>query len=459
MMNRMFRLTAALSFLVLASLPQLTGGQNLNAQEQRFKFDIDPKTPLKDLLPIPPKPTPNLTPLLVKNLTKVPELHFQEFSSSQGLSLTAQEKKQNADAMAQQVAKINFVNLGKQDQFMKLLLENRRDLGGLPAVMGQSCRLNEDDSRHFQKAALEVRSFFEREILVPEPEKAKKLKNMIDTNRYENWAIIAAMMQILAPDLNQMGVGLVEALAMIKEREAIDALTRLALFAEEKTVRTSALKTLQLNSKESSDLFDQVAIPLLLNGLKYPWPAVANNAAEAILQLKRKDLIPDLISVLDEPDPRAPVINELQGKKVPVVRELVRINHHRNCLLCHPPLGSSKGAFTAPIPIPGSPFPSTSQYGGGSSDILVRADVTYLRQDFSRLQEVPNADPWPKMQRFDFLVRTRILTEAKAYQAEFAKQKTSPYRQAALTALRALTGRDAEPTAAAWRAVLALPEP
>jgi hypothetical protein len=65
------------------------------------------------------------------------------------------------------------------------------------------------------------------------------------------------------------------------------------------------------------------------------------------------------------------------------------------------------------------------------------------------------------MQRFDFLVRTRILSEdeAKAYQAEFAKQKTSPYRQAALTALRALTGRDAEPTAAAWRAVLALPKP
>jgi len=66
------------------------------------------------------------------------------------------------------------------------------------------------------------------------------------------------------------------------------------------------------------------------------------------------------------------------------------------------------------------------------------------------------------MQRFDFLVRTRILTEAEAkkYEAEFAKvEKNSPYRQAALTALRALTGLVAEPTAEAWRKVLAQKKP
>jgi hypothetical protein len=65
------------------------------------------------------------------------------------------------------------------------------------------------------------------------------------------------------------------------------------------------------------------------------------------------------------------------------------------------------------------------------------------------------------LQRFDFLVRTRILNdvEAKAYQAEFARlQKTSPYRQAAQSALRALTGLDAEPNAAAWRKALSLRE-
>jgi DNA-binding transcriptional MerR regulator len=92
-----------------------------------------------------------------------------------------------------------------------------------------------------------------------------------------------------------------------------------------------------------------------------------------------------------------------------------------------------------------------------SPDLLVRADITYLRQDFSLSQKVADAAPWPEMQRFDYLVRSRTLTEqqAAAYQAEFAKITTpSPYRQAALAALRHLTDLDAGVTAAAWREVL-----
>jgi hypothetical protein len=48
--------------------------------------------------------------------------------------------------------------------------------------------------------------------------------------------------------------------------------------------------------------------------------------------------------------------------------------------------------------------------------------------------------------------------EAAAYDAWKDKQEPaylSPNHQAALAALRLLTGRDAEPTAAAWRQVLA----
>src|SRR5262249_9361104 len=96
---------------------------------------------------------------------------------------------------------------------------------------------------------------------------------------------------------------------------------------------------------------------------------------------------------------------------------------------------------------------------GGSPDIFVRADVTYLRQDFSEMQPVANAAPWPAMQRFDFLVRTRTLTEkdAAAYRAAIAQRGAdyvSPYQRALAAALRELTGRDAEPNAAAWRRAL-----
>jgi len=63
------------------------------------------------------------------------------------------------------------------------------------------------------------------------------------------------------------------------------------------------------------------------------------------------------------------------------------------------------------------------------------------------------------MQRFDYLVRTRAVSpaEAKAY-AEWLKAQgpdyVAPHQQAAVASLRSLTGKDAAPTAKAWRAVL-----
>src|SRR5262249_42339003 len=55
---------------------------------------------------------------------------------------------------------------------------------------------------------------------------------------------------------------------------------------------------------------------------------------------------------------------------------------------------------------------------------FVRADVTYLRQDFSVLQSVENESKWPKQQRYDYVVRVRPPTLDE--QAEFEiRQKTA----------------------------------
>jgi len=66
------------------------------------------------------------------------------------------------------------------------------------------------------------------------------------------------------------------------------------------------------------------------------------------------------------------------------------------------------------------------------------------------------------MQRFDFLVRNRVLTEkeAKTLEQRLANGEpgTSPYQRAALGALRALTGRDAGLTGQAWCKLLDLPQ-
>jgi hypothetical protein len=272
-------------------------------------------------------------------------------------------------------------------------------------------------------------------------------------------ARIAALMQVLAPEPPHLRLGLVKYLSGVAHPEATRALARLAVFSPEEEVRRAAVEALQV--RRERDYTD-----VLLRGPRYPWPAVARHAAEAVVKLERADMVPQLVALLDEPDPRAPVAEEVDGKKATVVHELVRVNHHRSCLLCHSPGNTgtvSPETLTAAVPVPDQPLPTPSQgYAVTSPDVTVRIDVTYLRQDFSVRQAVADANPWPGMQRFDFLVRTRVLTdaEAEAFRAKLgtaSPDRPSPYRRAALVALRELTGRDTEPTAAAWRKLLAQP--
>jgi hypothetical protein len=272
-------------------------------------------------------------------------------------------------------------------------------------------------------------------------------------------ARIRALSQVLAPEPPGLRLGLVKYLSGVAHAEATRALARLAIFSSDAVLRGAALAALMARRER-----DYTGV--LVAGLRYPWPAVARRAAEAAVKLGRADLIPQLVSVLDEPDPRAPRVEAFGGKKVPVVRELVRINHHKNCMLCHAPATDGKAppeTVTAEVPLPTEPLLQQREgYRGGRRGLLVRVDVTYLRQDFSVLQPVVNAGPWPAMQRFDFLVRRRVLTdeEAKAFRAKLDKRgpgELSPYHWAALAALRELTGKDTAPTAEAWRKLLKLP--
>jgi hypothetical protein len=85
--------------------------------------------------------------------------------------------------------------------------------------------------------------------------------------------------------------------------------------------------------------------------------------------------------------------------------------------------------------------------------------VTYLRQDFSMMLPVADAAPWPAMQRFDFVARTRVLKEdeVQAYKEKFDNLGPGvlpPNHKSALIALRELTGKEAAPTAEAWRKVV-----
>jgi hypothetical protein len=218
-----------------------------------------------------------------------------------------------------------------------------------------------------------------------------------------------------------------------------------AVFASQESVRAGAIEALSVRREGD-------ATAALVEGLRYPWPPAARNAAKAIVRLGRKDLAPHLAALLEGPDPRSPRTEKVAGRNVLVAPELVRISHLRNCLLCHAPAERGKSpedTLVAEVPVPTQELPDTSSGYGRSesnSNLLVRIDVTYLRQDFSALLPVEESHPWPARQRFDFVVRKRVLSVAEAadLRARLARQE-SPYRTAAAQALRELTGRDFGP--------------
>jgi hypothetical protein len=274
-------------------------------------------------------------------------------------------------------------------------------------------------------------------------------------------AYIAALTQILATHPMDKRVGLARYLNDLGHLDATRALAKLAVFSPEREVREAAIDGLKL--RREKDYTD-----ILIRGLRYPWPAIAQHAAQAIVDLKRDDLLPQLADALAEPDPRLPSEQTGKGKKSLIVRELVKINHLRNCMLCHPAYGPEQfERFVQPdclefVPVGAIPVPGefVEPYTAPKLELFVRADVTYLRQDFSLNLAVPNADLGPENQRFDFVVRTRVVSEKEAgiFRDKLAKRgpgAVTPYERAILYALRELTGRDTEPTAAAWRELLA----
>ncbi|HZZ80375.1 MAG TPA: HEAT repeat domain-containing protein [Gemmataceae bacterium] len=391
-----------------------------------------------------------------RDLTKVPEVAVAD-PIAHGVGPNQARSK-----ISQLISNIRNENNQGQDRFVLANMDRRPELRGMPFIMGDACRQNKAKAVSFQASVSAVRDGLEADASRADdkhqhaPFWATYMSGTgqqgIDTDHG-----IAALTQILAPERSTMRATLLAKLKQSNRPEATRAIARSAVFDTDADVRYAAVAALK--DRPNADYDD-----VLLRGLRYPLPKVARQAAQVMLALGRKDLLPQLAAYLDEAAPGDPVPAKVDGRDVCVVNEVVRINHHRNCLLCHPPSGTgSTDEVPGVIPIPGSPFPSSPKDAYGSAQSLgepmVRADTTYLRQDFSVMMPVANAAPWPEMQRFDFLVRARIvegkelamLQEAvKARAADFV----SANHQAALEVLRQLTGQDAAPNAAAWQRVI-----
>jgi hypothetical protein len=444
-------------------------------------------------------------PVLTDDISRIPEAEFQ----ARPEKVVGNPKL--TEQTAYQLAKMHHMNAKKTDAFMTALLESREDLAGLPFAMGDACRTVGERTKQFTAAVATVRqalasnqvAFSTASVpnsppqfgnFTPAPQSLPNtssmpqpvqqlvavanvgnfwttytnLCNQEDANRpradkelreHITLARMAALTQMFAPESAELRLGLVKYLTGVPHVEATRQLARMAIFSPEDDIRAAAIEALKV--RKEKDYTD-----VLMKGLRYPWPAVAKRSADAITKLGRTDLVPELITILETSDPRMPVEKTTDGKKVKVVREMVKINHHRNCMMCHTagsPETGTGDAITAEVPVPGQPLPLPSEgYRQSSPDMMIRIDVTYLRQDFSAMLPVADAHPWPESQRFDFLVRERKLTdeEAVSYRDQLTPKEAgvfSPYHRAALAALREITGKDAAPTAEAWRKLLDMP--
>jgi HEAT repeats len=428
-----------------------------------------PKLVAKPPVVVEPTPEPVPTPALVVSQAPISaEALEAQLRDIPEADYDPDYLKRSKEDIAKQAKDILAATKNDHDVFVRNLMKDRSDLAGLPFLMGKDCSLDKE-----KRTALAQHSTEIRRALDAVAEYRKKLsknqsyypKSDLDAehfwrpNRSVRSEAIPAMRQIILAQGTGFRLGFVYALNENDDTRATDALVNRAVFDLDHEVRQAAV--VQLRYRPKTDY-----VPALKNALRYPWAPVVRHASEAIAKLELNEMVPDLVAMLDEPDPAAPFVVEGEnGEEKMFVHELVRINHHRNCMLCHAPLDASKldrqelrTMPVGPAPSPKEALPpisSTVYYLPKSGNTLVRADVTYLRQDFSLQQNVENPGKWPEMQRFDFLVRTRELTGM-----EFAKRPPadSDYMETIGQALQALTGRNAPPNAAAWRAALDQPK-
>src|SRR5207248_585744 len=134
---------------------------------------------------------------------------------------------------------------------------------------------------------------------------------------------ISTLRQLLMHEHRNVRLVLVELLSQIDGRLASLALAERAVFDLDPDVRLTALVAL----KGRPTMEYEAA---LLNGFRYPWPAVADHAAEALVALNLKDAVPKLITLLDVRDMGEPYVVGQGQTRHAVIPELVRINHLRN---------------------------------------------------------------------------------------------------------------------------------
>jgi hypothetical protein len=379
---------------------------------------------------VPPPPKSSWTPQqLQQSLLRVPEVWLQP-----------------PEYLA--IPKLGRATLRSHPVFA--VIDARPDLQGLPMRRDRSVWLPGSEADAFRDASVIIRKSL-GELAGQGPPRNRRIvvQPQVLSARPEVVArVMHQMLQIENASLRQV---LLLQLKKIKAPATTRALAHQAVYEPVPELRKLAVNALA--ARPASEY-----MPVLLAAFRSPWPPAADHAADALTTLAPPEAPPELVQCLESMESTAPQVNK---KGEPVVQELVRINHSRNCLLCHAQSVDRSDGIRVAVPNRYRPLPSPYSLDGyegggrggsrsGSDTVFTRPDVTYMQQDFSWMLPVENPGPWPSLQRFDFVVRTRPASSTDSAPSELRSQQ----KAAIVRALRAITGKDHGERAADWQAAL-----
>src|SRR5262249_22309385 len=112
-------------------------------------------------------------------------------------------------------------------------------------------------------------------------------------------AAIPTLMQMLCAENKSVRMVMIEHLAQIDHRAATEALAKMAAFHLSEKVRAEAIRALSQRQRKEYRA-------VLLEALRYPWAPAADHAAEALVVLQDRDVVPALKKMVNAPDPTAP---------------------------------------------------------------------------------------------------------------------------------------------------------
>lgn len=435
--------------------------------------------------PLPPVlPPPLLAEVQVKRRTNrtADQLNAQlvELTRSSVVEEFAFPHLKNHQAIADILTLTKFAekNIAAREQPLPDLFANDPRLAGFPFRIAKDYRRDLDSAQQMHFLSKRLRQLIVASTKVePKPFilgfDFNRVDNRVDElflrqqlfpgaadQPHRDWMqpeAVPVLEQLLLAETTPVRRLLVELLKHNPDPTASLALARRALYDLSDQVREEAIRALAQRPGGEHE-------SLLLAGLRHPWAAVADHAAEAIVALRWRQVVPQLVELLDAPDPLAP---QQQGQ-VRVVRRLTKVNHLGSCVLCHAVSLKRKDLLRQLMPAPTQVWSiglldndidlNLTKHPGAS---IVRADITYLQQDFALTHTVEKSGRWPKLQRYDYFIRTvtlpasgKIPGAGEGPAADKAPIGDYPQRQAVLFALRELTGQDAGPNAADWRRIL-----